>query len=86
MVGRVLAGVANIIDPDVIVIGGGVSNLRDLLMDPISQAYRREALPGPATCRIEVAALGSHSGLIGAALDAIAHETHEQASPGQATG
>ena len=79
MVGRVLAGVANVIDPDVIVIGGGVSNLGTLLTDPISRAYRREALPGPATCRIEVAALGSHAGLVGAALDAIAHKGRDQA-------
>jgi len=74
MVGRVLAWAANLIDPDVIVFGGGVSNLGALLLDPISRAYRREALPEPATCRVEVAGLGSHSGLVGAALDAIAHE------------
>lgn len=86
MVGRVLAGAANVIDPDVIVIGGGVSNLGALLIDPLSQAYCREALPGPATCRIEVAALGAHSGLVGAALDAIAHGGREQASPEQAAG
>lgn len=83
MVGRVLAGAANMIDPDVIVIGGGVSNLGALLIDPLSQAYRREALPGPATCRIEIAALGAHSGLVGAAIDAIAHE---RASPGRVAG
>jgi glucokinase len=47
MVGRVLAGVANVIDPDVIVIGGGVSNLGALLLDPIERAYRIEALPVP---------------------------------------
>ena len=86
MVGRVLAGAANAIDPDVIVIGGGVSNLGALLMDPITRAYRREALPGPATCRIEIAALGPHSGLVGAALDAIAHDGRQPASPGQAAG
>lgn len=86
MVGRVLAGAANVIDPDVIVIGGGVSNLGALFLDPISRAYRQEALPGPATCRIEVAALGPHSGLVGAALDAIAHDGLQPASPGQAAG
>lgn len=72
MAGRVLAGAANAIDPDVIVIGGGVCNLGALLMLPISLAYRQEALPGPATCPIEIAALGPHAGLIGAALNAIA--------------
>lgn len=81
MVGRVLAGAANVIDPDVIVIGGGVSNLGALLMDPLSRAYRREALPGPATCCIEVAALGPLSGLVGAALDAIANEGRERGLP-----
>jgi predicted NBD/HSP70 family sugar kinase len=34
-VGRVLAGAANFIDPDVIVFGAGVSNLGALLLDPI---------------------------------------------------
>jgi glucokinase len=84
MVGRVLAGAANAIDPDVVVIGGGVSKLGALLMDPMTRVYRREALPGPATCRIEIAALGPHSGLVGAALDAIAHDGRDRASPGWA--
>lgn len=84
MVGRVLAGVANVIDPDVIVIGGGVSSLGALLLDPISVAYRQEALPGPATCRIDLAALGPNAGLVGAALDAIVHQGRGRASPGQA--
>ena len=81
MVGRVPAGAANVIDPDVIVIGGGVSNLGALLMDPLSRAYRREVLPGPATCCIEVAAPGPLPGLVGAALDAIVNEGREPGLP-----
>ncbi|MGH3385551.1 MAG: ROK family protein [Nocardioidaceae bacterium] len=70
MTGRVLAGVANLVDPDVIVIGGGVAGLGALLFDPIESAFRTETLAGPRRTVIRPAALGADSALVGAALAA----------------
>ena len=62
-----LVSLANILDPDLIVIGGGLSALGDLLLEPARRVLARHALPGPARCPVVPAALGSDASLIGAA-------------------
>lgn len=62
-----LAGLANALDPDLIVIGGGLAALGDALLDPARRILRRYALPGPARCPVVPAALGSDAAVIGAA-------------------
>ena len=42
--GVALASLANIFDPDVFVIGGGVSVVGDLLLDPAREELRSRAL------------------------------------------
>jgi len=69
-----MANVINLFDPDLIVIGGGVSTAGELLTRPAEDAARRLALPGVGTkTRIELARHGVHAGVRGAALLA-AHE------------
>lgn len=69
-----IANVMNLFDPDLVVIGGGVSTAGDLLTGPAESAARRLALPGVGTkTRIELARHGLHAGVRGAALLA-AHE------------
>ena len=67
--GRGLASLAAAVDPDVFVIGGGVSQAGDLLLAPARQMFT-ESLTGrgyrPAA-RIELARLGPDAGLVGAA-------------------
>jgi glucokinase len=69
-----IANVMNLFDPDLVVIGGGVSTAGELLTRPAEEAARRLALPGVGTkTRIELARHGLHAGVRGAALLA-AHE------------
>jgi glucokinase len=67
--GRGLANLAAVLDPDVFVIGGGVSEAGDLLLQPARQAFS-QALTGrgfrPAAA-IVLAELGPQAGLVGAA-------------------
>jgi len=67
--GRGLANLAAVLDPAVFVIGGGVSEAGDLLLDPARQAFG-ESLTGrgfrPAA-EILLAELGPQAGLVGAA-------------------
>lgn len=65
-----LSNLTNISDPDVIVIGGGVSENADIVM-PIVRRWFVELLYSPeqrAHPDIRIAALGEHAGAIGAAL------------------
>lgn len=71
--GEGVAGLVNVLDPEVVVIGGGVGEAGDLLLGPLRAAYLA-AVEG-ADVRPEVpivpARLGNDAGAIGAALLAI---------------
>lgn len=65
--GVALASLANIFDPDVIVIGGGVSAVGDLLLAPARQELEQRALPPMNRTPVKLAELGPDAGMIGAA-------------------
>jgi glucokinase len=65
--GTALASLANIFDPDVFVIGGGVSAVGDLLLDPAREELRSRALPPMNRAPVKLAELGPQAGMIGAA-------------------
>jgi glucokinase len=65
--GVALASFANTFDPDVIVIGGGVSVVGDLLLDPARAELRARALPPMNEVAVRLAELGPDAGMIGAA-------------------
>ena len=67
MVGDVLASLVNFYNPDMIVIGGGVSNLGNLLLSSIRQAVLNRSLP-LATRNLDIvfSAAGQDAGVIGA--------------------
>jgi len=65
--GRALAGVIDIVDPDVIVLGGGVSNL-DLLYTEGRAAVARWVFNDRLSTRIVKNVLGDSAGVLGAAL------------------
>jgi glucokinase len=64
-------GIANLIsalNPQVVVLGGGLMQASDLFLEPIRRAVPRWAQPiATAQCRIVPSALGADAGLIGAA-------------------
>jgi glucokinase len=68
-IGEGLASVAAILDPELIVLGGGVSEAGSLLMDPAIAAFRRQ-LTGRGhrpEARFALASLGNDAGMIGVA-------------------
>jgi glucokinase len=65
--GTALASLANIFDPDVFVIGGGVSAVGDLLLEPAREELRSRALPPQNKAPVKLAELGPDAGMIGAA-------------------
>jgi glucokinase len=72
--GAGMAGLVNIFDPEMIVIGGGFGDAFDLLLEPALETLRRDALPpGRDRVRVVAAELGEEAGMVGAGL--IAFET-----------
>jgi len=66
LVGEVLAGLVNFYNPDMIVIGGGVSNLGDLLLSSIRQAVFSRSLPlATRNLQIVFSGIGAESGMFG---------------------
>jgi glucokinase len=62
-----LVSLANALDPDLVIIGGGLSELGDALLEPARRVLRKHALPGPATCSVVTAQLGIDAPIVGAA-------------------
>ncbi|MDG5788737.1 ROK family glucokinase [Evansella sp. AB-P1] len=66
--GLALANLANAINPEIIVIGGGVSRAGDYLLSMISKSFSTYAIPKIASdTKIRLAILGNDAGVIGAA-------------------
>ena len=65
--GVAFSSYANIFEPDVIVVGGGVMAAGDLLLDPARQELRDRALPPMNGTPVAAAQLGPEAGMIGAA-------------------
>lgn len=68
-IGILTANIVNIIDPEMVVIGGGIAQrLQESFVDPIRETARSRFLrPDPdGAVRIEHAILGDHSGALGA--------------------
>jgi len=68
LLGRVLAGLLSAIDADALVIGGGVAQIGDLFLEPMSSALRAEVLPGLRDIPVSRALLGTDAPLVGAAM------------------
>jgi glucokinase len=66
--GAGLSGLANIFEPEVIVIGGGVAALvGELMLAPAREELRSRALPPMNETPVKAAELGPEAGMIGAA-------------------
>lgn len=66
---QAVASVVNLLDPEVIVLGGGVSKAGSFLLDPLTREYTKYVVfndqPMPP---VRLAVLGSEAGIIGAAM------------------
>jgi glucokinase len=65
--GVAFSSLANIFEPEVIVVGGGVIAAGELLLEPAREELRARALPPMNRTRVAPAELGVNAGMIGAA-------------------
>ena len=68
-IGQGIATLAAVLDPNVVVIGGGVSEAGDLLLGPIRESFERHVTGQGHRPMLEVrrAMLGNAGGMIGVA-------------------
>ena len=70
-IGVALSGLANVFEPDVILLGGGVMAAGELLLEPAREELRARALPPMNQTPVVAAELGPEAGMIGAATMAL---------------
>lgn len=65
-----LANLANVLDPEMFVVGGGVASAADVFLEPVREAFAGMlyASGSRPVAEIAVAALGDEAGAVGAAL------------------
>jgi glucokinase len=72
--GMALGNAANVLDPSIIIIGGGVGEAGEVLFAPLRAAVGRHLLPSMPALEVVPAALGYDAGIAGAlalALDGV---------------
>ena len=65
--GKGLAAVANVVNPDIFVIGGGVSKAGEVLIDYMKPYFEKYVFPGAKNAKFALAVLGNDAGIYGAA-------------------
>jgi glucokinase-like ROK family protein len=79
-IGIAIAGMVNLFNPGLVIIGGGVAQTGDILLDPMRQAVQRRSLPAATrVVRITTAMLGRRSSSIGAVIQALTIALHQVA-------
>ena len=72
--GRALASVVNLISPEVVVVGGPLAVLDQILLAPIQRGLLRYAVAIPGqTTRVAVSSLGDRAEVLGAAALVLRH-------------
>jgi glucokinase len=73
LLGAAVTDLVNVFEPDLVVLGGGVTRAGAMLIDPIRRLVAREAMaPAARTARVVRAELGDLVGVVGAG--AVAHD------------
>lgn len=66
LLGRALASISCVVDPEAFIVGGGVSRAGAVLIDPIREYYRKYAFHASRETAIVTATLGNDAGMFGA--------------------
>ena len=66
-----LANALNLLNPALVVLGGGVAQVGHRWLEVVARTARREAFPEAGQCRFELARAGYEAGAMGAALLAL---------------
>lgn len=65
--GRAVADLVSLLDPELVIVGGGIAQAGQLLLGPVRAAVRRQAQPLARSVPVVRSALGTRASFIGAA-------------------
>ena len=65
--GKGIALTASVVNPEIIVIGGGVSKAGEILFDLLKPSFEKYVFPGCKDAKFALAKLGNDAGVYGAA-------------------
>jgi glucokinase len=72
LLGSAVTDLVNVFEPDLVVLGGGVTRAGAMLLDPVRDQVAREAMgPAAGAARVALAGLGDLVGVVGAAAVAV---------------
>jgi glucokinase-like ROK family protein len=81
--GTAIAGLVNLFNPSMIIIGGGVSQIGDLLLEPIRRTVQKRSLKmASKRLRVTTALLGRRSSGMGAVVQALSLVLHQEIETG----
>ena len=75
--GRALAGISAVINPECILIGGGVSAAGEYLREKVARHFREQAFSELKNTPVRLAVLGNEAGIFGAAYMMISERMRE---------
>lgn len=75
VLGKALVGIVNVMNPQLVVVGGGIGEACPLIIERAAQVIADEALAGRRDVKIVPAQLGNDAGVVGAA--ALAFDEHD---------
>ncbi len=68
ILGIAIANIANLLNPEMIVLFGGVTNLGEHLIEPLKEEVKMRAFEkATESLKVELSQLGDNSGVLGAA-------------------
>lgn len=67
ILGKAIAKLCNIVNPEMVIIGGGVSNAGPVIINEMKDAFSEEVFHGAAETKIALATLGNDAGIYGGA-------------------
>ncbi len=77
VLGRVVAAICNVFNPDTVVVGGDLGEAGDVLLDPMREAVGRYAIaPAAEDARIVAGVLGERAQVLGALALALLQSEH----------
>ena len=75
VLGKALVGIVNLMNPQLVLVGGGIGESCPLLLERASQVIAEEALAGRRDVKVVAAQLGNDAGVVGAGV--LAFDEHD---------
>jgi glucokinase len=80
--GTAISSLVNLLNPSIVVVGGGVSQSGDLLLEPMRQTVKERSLKAVShSLRISSAVLGRRSSAMGCVVQALSYALHQPVNP-----